>query len=210
MLRPVAYWQNFPVHGDVSTIWGAGNPVLWWGVIPAIAIALIRTIERPDLTRAFLVIGYLAFIVIWIPIGRILFLYHYLPSVYLGYLALGGAMTDCWRGDAEWWETVAFMFTLFAPIVVGLGHIASIMQPGLIPARMRPMAGLPIWIAIVAGWLATARNRKARGRFTCVVFLGCAAAASVYFMPVWLGTPISRAGYYARMWFEGPGLRNWI
>ena len=26
MLRPVAYWQNFPDQGDVATIWGAGNP----------------------------------------------------------------------------------------------------------------------------------------------------------------------------------------
>lgn len=210
MLRPVAYWQNFPAHGDVSTIWGAGNPVLWWGVIPAITIALIRTIEQPDLTRTFLVVGYFAFIAIWIPIGRILFLYHYLPSAYFGYLALGGAMMDCWRGEAESWETSAFMFALFAPIVIGLGHIALVMQPVFLPARFRPIAGLPIWAALATGWALTLRKPKACGRLICVAFLGCAAAASVYFMPVWLGTPISRAGYYARMWFQGPGLRNWI
>ncbi len=211
MLRPVAYWQNFPAHGNiVATIWGAGNPVLWWGVIPAITIALIRVLERPDIVRAFVVAGYFAFWVIWIPIGRILFLYHYMPSVYFGYLALAGSMTDCWRGDAEWWETIAFLFALFAPIVIGLGHIASVMEPAFIPVRYRLLAGVPIWIALAIGWAVTARNRKACGRLTCIAYLGCAAAATVYFMPVWLGTPITRAGYYARMWFQGPGLRNWI
>ena len=211
MLRPVAYWQNFPAHGNiVATIWGAGNPVLWWGVIPAITIALIRVLERPEITRAFVVVGYFAFWVIWIPIGRILFLYHYMPSVYFGYLALAGTMADCWRGDAEWWETIAFLAALFAPIVIGLGHIASVMQPAFIPERYRLMAGVPLWIALAIGWALTVRNRKACGRLTCVAYLGCAAAVTVYFMPVWLGTPISRAGYYARMWFQGPGLRNWI
>jgi dolichyl-phosphate-mannose--protein O-mannosyl transferase len=43
-----------------------------------------------------------------------------------------------------------------------------------------------------------------------VLFLATAVALFIYYLPVWLGMPIARSGYYARMWLEGPGLRNWI
>ena len=46
MLRPIAYWQNFPPQGKVATIWGGGNPLLWWSALTAITITAlaIRTI----------------------------------------------------------------------------------------------------------------------------------------------------------------------
>src|SRR6185437_3561688 len=36
MLRPIAYWQNFPPQGKVATIWGGGDPLLWWSALTAI------------------------------------------------------------------------------------------------------------------------------------------------------------------------------
>jgi dolichyl-phosphate-mannose--protein O-mannosyl transferase/Gpi18-like mannosyltransferase len=210
MLRPVAYWQNFPDKGDVASIWGAGNPILWWGVIPAMTITAVRAIERPDLTRAFLVIGYLANFVIWIPIGRILFLYHYMPSVYIGYLALGVVLSDFWKGECEFWETFAVLLTLIPALAVGLGHMAVAYKVGFIPENLRPAAGMPILLLLTFVWIPLRRNPKLSGRFVCIAYLGCALGIFLYFLPLWLGLPVSRAGYYARMWFEGPGLRNWI
>ena len=210
MLRPVAYWQNFPDQGDVATIWGAGNPILWWGVIPAMTITAVRAIERPDLARTFLVIGYLANYVIWIPIGRILFLYHYMPSVFIGYLALGSVLADFWEGNCELWETFALLLTLFPALAVGLGHIAVALKPGFIAESSRPAAGLPFVLLLTIAWIPIMKRPKLSGRFVCVSFLACALAIFIYFLPVWIGLPVARAGYYARMWFEGPGLRNWI
>lgn len=210
MLRPVAYWQNFPDHGDVATIWGAGNPILWWGVIPAMTITAIRAIERPDLARTFIVIGYLANYVIWIPIGRILFLYHYMPSVYIGYLALAAVLADFWQGDCEFWETFAVLLTLIPALAIGLGHIAVSLKPGFIPEGVRPAVGLPFVLLLTVAWIPLRRQPKLSGRYVCVVFLGCALATFLYYLPIWIAVPIARAGYYARMLFEGPGLRNWI
>ncbi len=48
MLRPIAYWQNFPPQGKVATIWGGGNPLLWWGALTAITITAVRALERPN------------------------------------------------------------------------------------------------------------------------------------------------------------------
>jgi dolichyl-phosphate-mannose--protein O-mannosyl transferase len=210
MLRPVAYWQNFPATGKVSTIWGAGNPLLWWAVIPAITITAVRGLEHPTRVRMFLVIGYIGYYIIWIPITRILFLYHYMPSVYLGYLALAAVLADFWIGEAEVWETGAMLLTLIPATIVGLGHMAVTLNAPFIPASLRPAAGVPVLIFLVGGYLFTLGDMRRNGRFVAAVFLAAALAVFIYFLPVWLGTPIARAGYYARMWLEGPGLRNWI
>ncbi len=211
MLRPVAYWQNFPARGEVvATIWGAGNPLLWWAVIPAITITAVRALERPNVARAFLVIGYLAYFVIWIPIGRILFLYHYMPSVYLGYLALGAILADFWNGEGETWETLSIMFTLFPVFMIGLGHMASLLPPRWLPQPLAIFAGVPFVIVMGGVYVALLKYPRLLGRFVVVLFLATALALFVYYLPVWLGMPIARSGYYARMWLEGPGLRNWI
>jgi dolichyl-phosphate-mannose--protein O-mannosyl transferase len=210
MLRPVAYWQNFPPHGDVATIWGAGNPLTWWGVLPAMAITAVRGVERPNITRAFIVIGFLAYFVIWIPIGRILFLYHYMPSVYIGYLALGGVLAGFFNDGAETWESFAILLTLFPVLIVGLGHAVSTYKITWIPSRMYQIVGLPLLAAILIPYLVSIKRPRIAGRIAAAAFLATAIALFIYYLPLWLGTPITREGYYARMWLEGPGLRNWI
>ena len=101
MLRPIAYWQDFPPNGNiVATIWGGGNPASWWGALTAIIIVAFQAIERRSLPRAFLVICYFAYLGMWIPIGRTLFLYHYMPAEYVGYIALAAVLAECWEGKA--------------------------------------------------------------------------------------------------------------
>jgi dolichyl-phosphate-mannose--protein O-mannosyl transferase/Gpi18-like mannosyltransferase len=210
MLRPVAYWQDFKAQGPVATIWGAGNPILWWGVIPAMTITAVRALERPSVTRTFLVIGYLANYVIWIPIGRILFLYHYMPSVYIGYLALAAILADFWHGDCESWEAFAMLLAIVPAFEVGLGHMAVALKFSWLSEQHRAAAGLPFVLLLFFAWVPLRPFPKASGRYVCVAFLACALAVFIYFLPIWLGLPIAREGYYARMWLEGPGLRNWI
>ena len=120
MLRPIAYWQNFPKTGDVQTVWGGGNPLLWWGALTAITITAVQAIERPSLTRSFLVIGYLSYLLIWAWIGRTLFLYHYMASVYFGYLALAILLAECFKERAEPWEHLALLLTMTPVFFLGL------------------------------------------------------------------------------------------
>ncbi len=136
MLRPVAYWQNFPQKGDVATIWGAGNPLTWWAVIPAMTITAVRALERPNVARAFIIIGFLGYYVIWIPIGRVLFLYHYMPSLYIGYLALAALWTGwlAWRG-------------------ADLAHNRWLMRALALGAPMG-------FLAVEAGWMVTELGRQ--------------------------------------------------
>lgn len=194
MLRPVAYWQNFPKTGKVATVWGGNNPLLIWGALTAITITIVRAIERPSRTRYFLVIGYLGYLLMWVWIGRTLFLYHYMPSAYLGFIALGGIIAECWTGEAELWEHLAILLTLMPALLLGLGPI-----PGMIAAA-----------ALGAAYVVLLQWPEYAGKFVCAVFVTGVAVLFVYFFPVWTAIPIERSGYYARMWLQGSGLRNWI
>lgn len=205
MLRPIAYWQNFPPHGKVATIWGGGNPLLWWAALTAITITAVRALERPSPARAFPVIGYLAYLVIWMPVfteGRTLFLYHYMPSVYMGYLALAAIVADAWRGEAEMWECAALVLTMLPAAILGLGG----WRGQVAGAALVMFAGYLVAAELLAG----AERPRWAPRLVAAGFLAAAAALFIYYFPVWTAIPIDRAGYYARMWLQGPGLRNWI
>jgi 4-amino-4-deoxy-L-arabinose transferase-like glycosyltransferase len=194
MLRPVAYWQNFPKTGNVATIWGGGNPLLWWGALTAITITAVNAIERPSIARSFLVIGYLGYIVIWIWIGRTLFLYHYMGSIYLGYIALAAVLTEFFNERAEPWEHLAILLTMAPVFILGLG----------------PLTGAICFGAIFVGYLILLTSTDYAGRFVAGVFVAAALILFIYYFPVWTGIPMDRTGYYARMWLQESGLRSWI
>jgi Gpi18-like mannosyltransferase/predicted membrane-bound dolichyl-phosphate-mannose-protein mannosyltransferase len=195
MLRPIAYWQNFPNTGKVSTIWGGGNPATWWAGLTAIAIITVQAFERRSWWRPFVVIGYLGYLGMWIPIGRTLFLYHYMGSVYLAYLALGAVLAECWNDGAQPWEQFALLLTLAPVFVLGL------------PAGW----GIAVFLALVGGYGATLLQApRYAGKFTCAAVTAVALVMFFYYFPIWVAMPIERAGYYSRMWLQGPGLRSWI
>jgi Gpi18-like mannosyltransferase len=194
MLRPIAYWQNFPKTGDVQTVWGGGNPILWWGALTAITITAVQAIERPTVTRSFLVIGYLSYLLIWAWIGRTLFLYHYMASVYFGYLALAILLGECFKERAEPWEHLALLLTMTPVFFLGLP----------------PTWAWITFIVVVGAYGFLLLRTPYAGRYVAGVFALTALVLFVYYFPVWVGIPISREGYYARMWLQSGGIRNWI
>ena len=196
MLRPVAYWQHFPPEGKVSTVWGGGNPLIWWGALTGMTFTAIYAFERPTVTRLFMLSGYLAYVLMWVWIGRTLFLYHYMPAAYLGFLALAAVLAECWYGGDElWFEHLAILATIAPALLLGLGWLWG-------------SIGL---VAMLAGWAACViRAPRNSGKFVTATFVTGVIVLFVYFFPVWTAMPIERASYYARMWLSGPGIRNWI
>jgi Gpi18-like mannosyltransferase/predicted membrane-bound dolichyl-phosphate-mannose-protein mannosyltransferase len=212
MMRPVAYWQNFPPKGPiVATIWGAGNPLTWVAVIPAIAITAMRALEQPTLERIFLVCGFLGYYLIWIPIGRILFLYHYMPSVYLGYLALGAILAELWKGQTQPLEDLMMLAPIVYVAILGIGHVTTQYDSANFGTGQWIILGIVVVAVLIGGYLVTTiRRPRWTGRFVFVAFATVSIAIFLYYLPIWLGIPITREGYYARMWFEGPGKWDWI
>jgi len=193
LLHPFIYWQSTLDSGQVSTIWFGGNPVLWWASLGAICILCVRLISRPSLPVAFLVAGYFSYLVIEIPITRPMYLYHYMPSQYLAYVALAAVLSECWRGEARRWEQ-ALLLAALAP------------SAGLAIAGT---AGICAIVLLIAICFAILWYPRATGRPVCVCFLAAAIAAFVYFFPIWTGLPISRHSLDARLWLHQAGVCDW-
>ena len=159
MLRPVAYWQNFPAQGDVATIWGAGNPILWWGVIPAMTITAVRAIERPNLD-AHLSRDWLSRELCDLDPDRP----HTLPlPLYaVGLYRLSGARRNTGRLLARRLRVLGSLRVLLASMpafAVGLGHMAVALK-----------------FEFALG--ATSRRRRTALRFVVVLRMDSAAAIS--------------------------------
>jgi len=199
MLRAMLYWSETTIAVGstsirTSSIRALGNPVIWWGVLAAVPLTAMQAVTRKDLARGFIVLGYLSYLAMWIPIPRYKFLYYYMPALYFGFLALAAQLEECWHGTARVWEEAVLLISLVPTFILGLGT--------------RPGVGAIFALAI--GYVTLWRwDKRSAGIFVCLLFLVVVLAAFVYFFPIWTGLPFSPKGLQARIWLHGSGLANW-
>jgi dolichyl-phosphate-mannose-protein mannosyltransferase len=194
MLRAYNYAQQQDDLGNYITVWGGGNPAIWWAVVPAIVLAAIRAIRRDGVAWSFLVIGYLMYTAMWIPVPRAVYLYSYLPAYYLGILALAGLLDACWMGTAALWEQAAILLPVVAVSLLGLGYVYGAIAS----------------VVVVGSYAALAALGKSSGRMVCAVFVGAGIVVFIYFLPLWIPYPmtLNQVGY--RMWLNTAGLGDWL
>jgi dolichyl-phosphate-mannose-protein mannosyltransferase len=195
LLHPYAYWKRDMLNGTVEVVWCGGNPFLWWAVLPAILIALVRGYTQKSLAWMFLAAGYLANIAMWTPLRRYVFIYSYMPALYFGFLALAGALDECWKGSARRWEHFVLLVPLLPCLILGLGVAWGVVVACSISIGYALMRRYP------DGW---------DGRYVCLVFAAATLLIYTYFFPLWFGIPLSEAAYSSRMWLNGQGLASWL
>lgn len=89
MIRPIYLYTSEEVGGMVSRIYAMGNPlVFWFGIISVVMCALYSYLER-NKNLGFIVFCYLIFFAPWAASPRIMFIYHYLPSIPFMCIAAG-------------------------------------------------------------------------------------------------------------------------
>ena len=121
--RPVWYYA-----GDETNIYAQGNPALFWAFVPAVVWALYRWwTERRNAALAVLAIGFLGQWLPWAISPRMTFLYHFLPAVPFGCLAVAVAVQAMWmrsrRGRLAavvYVAAVALTFAFFYPVYAGV------------------------------------------------------------------------------------------
>ncbi len=92
MLRPVWYYVDYSRPGLIANIYAMGNPVLWWLGIPAVIYTVYCALRTGNWRIWLIVVGFASFWLPWARAPRIMFLYHYLPSVPFLCLALAYAL----------------------------------------------------------------------------------------------------------------------
>jgi len=80
-IRPIYLYTSNEINGWVARIYAMGNPfVFWFGLSSIFYCGIISWLEK-NKTLALVVFSYLIFFVPWAASPRIMFIYHYLPSI---------------------------------------------------------------------------------------------------------------------------------
>ncbi len=139
MLRGVSYWIRSYADGTIGRVYLLGNPFVWWtslvGFLTAasyvISIGLdwrrAKEKERHLARMVLFLIG--GFLLSWLPfvgVTRVLFLYHYLPSLLFSILATALAFDYAFVSDAAKKRAAITLgmillvgFLFFAPLSYG-------------------------------------------------------------------------------------------
>lgn len=83
-----------PPPKAVANVYAMGNPVIWLPGLAAIVYGLVHVIRRRDPEVVILLAGYTVFWAPWLASPRIMFLYHYLPSLPFLYIATAWALVQ--------------------------------------------------------------------------------------------------------------------
>jgi dolichyl-phosphate-mannose-protein mannosyltransferase len=80
LLHPVRYF-GLMRDGTSSVIVALGNPLLWWGFLVLLPVALVQIVRRPSWQDAVVFGGYAAMFLPWFAVGRTQFIWYMLPAV---------------------------------------------------------------------------------------------------------------------------------
>ena len=126
-LKPILYVNNY--IGDLRSSFAAfGNPAVWWGGLAAMVFMALRVFLNRDGKALFILLGYLSQLLPWIPVSRIVFIYHYFPGTLFLVMALAhifGIILERKRSGyalAVYGFTAAsgLVFAMFYPALTGI------------------------------------------------------------------------------------------
>ena len=122
VLKPVYWYFGQAADGDNAYIYDAGNVVLFWAGLVAFGWCAVAAIRGRSPALGLVVFAGLAQYVAWIPIGRVLFFYHFFTVLPFYLLALAAGLAYFWEvGRARWvvayLATAAAAFAYFYPFV---------------------------------------------------------------------------------------------
>jgi len=141
VLKPVYWYFGQAADGDNAYIYDAGNIVLFWAGLVAFAWCAVAAIRARSPALGFVVFAGLAQYVAWIPIGRVLFFYHFFTVLPFYLLALAAGLAYLWEvGRARW--VVAYLATAAASFAYFYPFISAQPFPG---AQAGMFFILPTW-----------------------------------------------------------------
>jgi dolichyl-phosphate-mannose--protein O-mannosyl transferase len=122
VLKPVYWYFGASSGGDNAYIYDAGNVVLFWAGVVAFGWCAIAALRARSVALAFVVFAALVQYVAWIPIGRVLFFYHFFTVLPFYLLALATGLAFLWEtGRARlvvgYLAVAAAAFAYFYPFI---------------------------------------------------------------------------------------------
>jgi dolichyl-phosphate-mannose-protein mannosyltransferase len=81
LIRPIYLYTSEEINNMVARIYAFGNPFVFWFGLASVATSLIYSFVEKNKKLGLIIFAYLIFFVPWAMSPRIMFLYHYLPSI---------------------------------------------------------------------------------------------------------------------------------
>lgn len=120
LLRPIYLYDGQEINGQVARIYAFGNPaVFWFGLFSIIMASAISFVEK-NKKLGFIVFSYLILFLPWIASPRIMFLYHYLPSIPFMAIASGFILRRFPKITTFYILLATVLFVYFYPHWIGM------------------------------------------------------------------------------------------
>jgi dolichyl-phosphate-mannose--protein O-mannosyl transferase len=104
----------------VARIYAMGNPLVFWFGLASVAASAVFAFAERNKNLGFVVFCYLVFFVPWAVSPRIMFLYHYLPSVPFLAIATGYILRRNPKLMFAYFAICTLVFIYFYPHWAGL------------------------------------------------------------------------------------------
>ena len=117
---------SYEQYGErAGYIYALGNPLIFWAGILAVSFLIGKYFEEKKKEYLLILLGYFIFWVPWIFTPRLLFLYHYLPSIPFLSISLGIVLASIWKTKFRVVSVLILLvfaaaFFYFYPISTGL------------------------------------------------------------------------------------------
>ena len=126
--RPILYYQDFSVPGMRGIFASFNNPLVSWAGLLAFFAVAVQMVRRKCGKALFIVLATLSQFVPWMAIGRVLFAYHYFPTVLFLCFAIAYLMDDMLNRKREGARLAVYGFTgctgllyaIFYPELIGI------------------------------------------------------------------------------------------
>lgn len=115
-LRPVWHGPRAVVDGNVAQTYANGNPILYWAFLPALLWVGLRWWRARDPAQIVLSIGFFGQWLPWVFADRMTFIYHFLPAVPFGCVAVATALGDLHRDGPGWRRTLAVEYVVLVAV----------------------------------------------------------------------------------------------
>ena len=115
--RPILYYRDLDVPGMKSLFASFNNPLVSWAGLLAFFAVAVQTVRRRCGRGLFILAAILSQFVPWLPIGRILFAYHYFPTVLFLCFAIAYLMDGVMERRRKGYKLAVYGFTGYAVLL---------------------------------------------------------------------------------------------
>lgn len=143
-LRNVWFGTRSFADGRTATILANGNPLLYWGFLPALAWLCVHWWRQRSTALIIIAIGFFGQWLPWIFIERSTYTYHFLPAVPFGCLAVAVAVVNLCQGNTGWRRTLAIEYVVLVVLAFAFFYPIYAYYP-LSEAGMALRMWLPSW-----------------------------------------------------------------